>query len=237
MHHVASHCELTPASQFVQGKQRTELAKQDQAKVPLFEQLAWSLYVTCGPPGILNGAVAALLLPFALTTPTSWTDLTPDSLGDALAQFVLLELIGDFWLYWGHRIQHDSQYLWKHYHSFHHSIGTPTPFSTIYIVSPHPSLNSGVQLTIAYCQDPIDAALQAAIPIMLAALMVRPDVGILYIYIFLRVGENVVNHSGLEHPVLNFLTLKFLPGRASVNHHDYHHKYSNYSTYVRFHLR
>jgi sterol desaturase/sphingolipid hydroxylase (fatty acid hydroxylase superfamily) len=64
---------------------------------------------------------------------------------------------------------------------------------------------------------------------MAAAAFVRPTIGVFYFYAFVRIAENVVNHSGIDHPLLNILTLKILPGRASVSHHDYHHKYSNYS--------
>jgi sterol desaturase/sphingolipid hydroxylase (fatty acid hydroxylase superfamily) len=49
-----------------------------------------------------------------------------------------------------------------------------------------------------------------------------------YLYTFLRLAENVVNHSGMECPILNVIALKFLPLRAPVSHHDRHHKFSNY---------
>lgn len=98
------------------------------------DQFKWCLYVTCGPPGLMNGALAALTLPRFIDTPVDATAFFPKTVVASLVQFVLLQLIGDFFLYWGHRVQHDVPYLWKHFHSFHHSIGTPTPFSTICIV-------------------------------------------------------------------------------------------------------
>lgn len=56
----------------------------------------------------------------------------------------------------------------------------------------------------------------------------RPHPLIFNIYVALRIGENVLNHSGLDDGLVNLLTLKFLPGRASIAHHDYHHQWSNY---------
>ena len=90
----------------------------------------------------------------------------------------------------------------------------------------------------------------------------------MYLYICLRVGENVLNHSGfvstinynlslsifmyfnlhysisnflnifqlfpffipfrLDNTIVNIIFLKFLPLRASIKHHDSHHKFSNY---------
>ena len=32
----------------------------------------------------------------------------------------------------------------------------------------------------------------------------------------------------MENIIINIITLKFLPFRASVKHHDEHHKYSGY---------
>ena len=44
----------------------------------------------------------------------------------------------------------------------------------------------------------------------------------------LRTMENVMNHSGVDDPILNLITLKCLPLRASPRHHDRHHKYCNH---------
>jgi sterol desaturase/sphingolipid hydroxylase (fatty acid hydroxylase superfamily) len=71
--------------------------------------------------------------------------------------------------------------------------------------------------------------LQGALPLLLSTAIVRPHPLTAYAYTIWRLAENVVNHSGLESTLLNVLFLKFLPGRASVSHHDYHHKFSNYS--------
>lgn len=65
---------------------------------------------------------------------------------------------------------------------------------------------------------------------MLAGALVRPSIGLMYLYTILRLAENVVNHSGINHPLLTIITLKFLPGRAGIGHHDYHHRYSKYAS-------
>lgn len=41
-------------------------------------------------------------------------------------------LLADFGLYWGHRVQHEFDALWR-VHRVHHSIDTPTPYSTMYV--------------------------------------------------------------------------------------------------------
>jgi sterol desaturase/sphingolipid hydroxylase (fatty acid hydroxylase superfamily) len=48
-----------------------------------------------------------------------------------------------------------------------------------------------------------------------------------------RVGENVLNHCGLDSPILTLLSLKFLPLRASPAFHDYHHRHSNYAGHAK----
>ena len=118
------------------------------------------------------------------------------------ASFVGMQLVGDFGLYWGHRIQHTVPRLWE-LHRIHHRLETPTPMSTIFI-------------------HPVDATLQGGLPILLAAAAIRPHPILFYLYVWLRVAENVVNHSGLDGSfIVSLLTLKFLPFRASIAHHDY----------------
>jgi sterol desaturase/sphingolipid hydroxylase (fatty acid hydroxylase superfamily) len=126
----------------------------------------------------------------------------------SFVEFMLLQIVGDFFLYWGHRIQHEIPSLWEH-HKLHHTLETPSPLGTLYI-------------------DSLDASLQGAIPILLAIAIVRPHLLMVYVYIFCRISENVLNHSGLDSVLVDTLTLKVLPGRASIAHHDSHHKFSNY---------
>jgi sterol desaturase/sphingolipid hydroxylase (fatty acid hydroxylase superfamily) len=154
-----------------------------------------------GPGAWVNGLLSALILP--LFTSSDLTASFPTVPAAALS-FLLMQLVGDFGLYWGHRIQHTIPYLWEHVHSVHHAVQTPTPLSTIYL-------------------HPIDATLQGSLPLLLAAVVVRPHPVMFYIYVFLRISENCMNHSGLQGPVVDFLTLKFLPFRCDIKHHDYHH--------------
>ena len=64
------------------------------------------------------------------------------------------------------------------------------------------------------------------LPIIFAAAIVRGHVLTVYAYIAARIAENVLNHSGLDCWWLNIVTLKCLPGRASIAHHDSHHRFS-----------
>jgi len=119
-------------------------------------------------------------------------------------------LLNDLALYFGHRVQHESEFLWKHCHSKHHTITTPSPVSTVYI-------------------DPIDATLQGGLPIVFACIIVKPAALTFYAFVMQRVAENCFNHSGLDSSLADLLFLKSLPGRASVGHHDAHHRFSNYN--------
>lgn len=116
-------------------------------------------------------------------------------------------------LHAGHRVQHESELLWR-CHKVHHSIDTPTPASTLYI-------------------HPVDAALQGSVPLALAAAAVRPAPAVLYCFLAARIGENALNHSGIDSALLDVLTLKRLPLRAPAAFHDAHHKYCNHAWHAR----
>lgn len=134
----------------------------------------------------------------------------PMSAGQFVLQFALLAIVADFLLYWGHRIQHESEFLWKRFHSRHHQLLTPTPTGTVFI-------------------DEVDATLQASLPLLLANLIVQPQCLTYLLYISFHVSNNVLNHSGLNDCLwLDFVTLKRLPFRAKNKHHDLHHRYGNY---------
>jgi hypothetical protein len=49
---------------------------------------------------------------------------------------------------------------------------------------------------------------QGSLPILLAAVLVRPAPVLLYLFIAARLGENAVNHSGLDSTLIDVLTLK-----------------------------
>lgn len=189
------------------GKNRKVAQAILEKKVSTSEQFRASLWTTMGPGALGNGLLSAFLLPHLFPALNEIPAL-PD-LNSFLAQQVIMQLVGDLLLYAGHRIQHENTYLWKNFHSVHHSIDTPTVASTAYIHA-------------------IDMTLQTALPMMIAAVCAQAHPISFLFYIFARVGENAINHCGYNHWLINLVSLKFMPLKASVKHHDQHHKYSNY---------
>lgn len=197
-------CLITYASS--SNTPRKQLMAATHKRISFTKQLRGSAKTLLGPNNVINGVGLTLLMLWAQPHVAAWM---PGTVFGFLVQFVALSLVGDFGLYWGHRVQHESKLLWR-LHSKHHAIDTPSPFSTLFI-------------------HPTDAALQGAIPFAVAALVVRPDPGVLYIYIAARIAENALNHSGIDSPLLDLLTLKTLPFRAPAAFHDAHHKYCNHA--------
>lgn len=194
--------QLVPRS-----KGRAEAATADRANVAsLATQMRTAAWILLGPNAIINAALGAVIMHWLCGTPETAVPPT----WQLMLHLICMAVIGDFGLYVGHRVQHASPFLWNKFHWFHHQIGTPTPASAIYI-------------------DSTDATLQAGLPMIMAAVCVRPHPLTLNLYICLRIAENVINHSGLDSTVVNILTLRFLPGRAEISHHDSHHQYSNYA--------
>ena len=64
----------------------------------------------------------------------------------AIKSICIMEIVGDFGLYCGHRLLHEVPFLYNNYHCYHHRIGTPTALSTASI-------------------DAIDETIQATLPI------------------------------------------------------------------------
>lgn len=184
---------------------RQEDLKETQNKVSRVEQRNLSIWSVSGPQNIV-GVIAARFV-FPLVVPEPQTLLPP--LGAFLAQFVLLALLADLGLYWGHRIQHQNEWLWKHCHSVHHRLRTPSSWSTAYI-------------------EGRDSALQATLPLLLSGLIVRPHPITYSLYVAFHLGNNAWNHSGIDATWLNILSLKFLPFRCANTLHDAHHRFSGY---------
>jgi sterol desaturase/sphingolipid hydroxylase (fatty acid hydroxylase superfamily) len=130
------------------GDRVKEIAE-TQARVSFWRQIKSSLWHVAGPMNIIGGLVLSVFL--------SWwaphTEQVPHWAA-FLTQFILLALVADFGLYWGHRIQHENEWLWKNCHSVHHRLRTPTAFSAAYI-------------------EDRDAALQSLFPLLLSAVVVR----------------------------------------------------------------
>ena len=169
-------------------------------------QLRGALSMLFGPAALLNVAASAVLLPLLVPAPQAVLPTWPR----AALQFAALQLVGDFGLYWGHRVQHEVPVLWERFHRFHHQVLTPTPVTTLFI-------------------HPVDATLQGGLPIVLSAAVVRPHPVVFWAYVWLRVAENVTNHSGLSGALVHAITLKALPLRCGIAHHDSHHRYSNHA--------
>ncbi|CAB9524474.1 Methylsterol monooxygenase 2 [Seminavis robusta] len=192
-----------------QKNRRQELAE-CRAQISLAHQAKVSLMQMCGPTAIIGAVTAGYLLPLWMPA----VERTMPTLAQFTLQMIIMEIVGDFSLYWGHRVQHSSQYLWENFHSKHHQLGTPSALS-------------------AACIDGIDATLQASIPMLLAGLSARAHPVSFWGHCFFRVSQNVVHHCGMTSPLLSILFFKYLPGRADNNFHDYHHRYSNYQGQAR----
>jgi sterol desaturase/sphingolipid hydroxylase (fatty acid hydroxylase superfamily) len=161
------------------SKSRTEALQETRKKIPFWVQLKSCCWTLFGPTTLFGVGIAAFIMPKLFGK----TPSTLPSLYDFTVDLIMMELLGDFFLYWGHRVQHEYPYLWKNFHSLHHTIDTPSPISTLYI-------------------DSNDATLQGSLPMILAGMIIRPHPFTFYIYMILRVGENVLNHSGIILPFL-----------------------------------
>ena len=123
-------------------------------RLTLFYQFCCALNIFVGPGGLFNAVIMALLCGYFDIMAASGTNQTivydPSNKGfnhhnwwyghlfsnlpfphaQYIVQFILLALVADFGLYWGHRIQHESSWLWKNFHYRHHQLDTPTPVGT-----------------------------------------------------------------------------------------------------------
>lgn len=190
------------------AKSRPDSISSTRARISFFEQLRGCVWILCGPTVLLSMLVNAHLM--HLLRPMSIPTEAPPAIVPFILQVLLMLIINDFVLYWGHRIQHMNEFLWRRCHWYHHQLDTPTAVSTVYI-------------------DSADAILQGGLPLILASCVIRAHPCVVYVFMFLRVADNAVNHCGMESPIVNFLFLKFLPFRAPVGHHDSHHRFSNYT--------
>ncbi|CAJ1344549.1 unnamed protein product [Effrenium voratum] len=163
-----------------------------------FKQQLLRTIWTLGPVAWMNVLAMSVLMPKIVRKPTA----------PGIAPLVAMYVLADLGLYWFHRVQHEVEFLWR-FHQLHHELETPTPVGTSYI-------------------DPVDATLQVGLPLVLSSAVVQPHPLVFYATVALRTMENVMNHSGVDDPILNLITLKCLPLRASPRHHDRHHKYCNH---------
>jgi sterol desaturase/sphingolipid hydroxylase (fatty acid hydroxylase superfamily) len=210
-------------------KTRAECQEATYSKISKTQQYFDVGMTIFGPTAIINGVMNAILSSYFFPV-SEQTPMLP-SLSEFCVHFILLIIVGDFALYWGHRIQHVSKFLWDNCHSYHHKIDTPSALSTASIES-------------------VDGTLQGGAPILFAGILLSPHPVTYYVYISVRLLDNVMNHCGVRTGALErgeccggdsavfravaralvLLTFKgAAPIRAGVEHHDYHHKYSNYT--------
>ena len=185
---------------------RAQALDETRGRISFGAQVRGAALHTCGPTAVVGACISAWVMPLITAAPVAlwptWHEL--------LISVVVMEIIGDFGLYWGHRVQHEVPFLWRNFHYYHHQLYTPSAISTL-------------------CIDGVDATLQGSIPLIVAAAVARPHPISFSVYVWFRISENVLNHCGMESLLLQVVSLKFLPGRASPSFHDYHHRFSNYS--------
>ena len=200
---------------FNRDERRHTLSKNSESKsLSYWQQFRLASWEIAGPSNVLASLVSALLLGRLSHPNVEVVDdrlVYPDVINVThWVHFILLYIMGDLGLYIGHRLLHENQWLWQK-HALHHSVKIPFAVSTLYI-------------------DPIDKTLQGGLPILIAGLLVQPNAWVFTFYTCIRVAENVVNHTGIMNVYLDIFTLKFLPFRGSVAHHDSHHYFSGGTT-------
>jgi sterol desaturase/sphingolipid hydroxylase (fatty acid hydroxylase superfamily) len=168
---------------------RLDHVRETNDKVPYLSEQLWgsngSFVTMCGPNALFGGIASSFVM--SALVGMDWPALT---LWSFFLQLVSLYVLGDLGLYWCHRVQHEMQFLYRRFHSIHHTIKTPIPLSASYI-------------------HPADATLQTSLTIIAAAL-VRSHPASCYAYVSYSVAEHALNHSGLDDgSVLNALLLKF----------------------------
>ena len=100
------------------GKARAEALAESRLRISWSNQLRGAAWQISGPMAMLGAAAGGLVLPVIMPeAPTPWP-----SLSELAVQLAIMELAGDFALYWGHRIQHESKYLWDNFHALHHTV-------------------------------------------------------------------------------------------------------------------
>lgn len=211
------------------GKTRSECVTATYQKISRKQQFLDVMWTLLGPTAWLNAVMSAIICSYFFPV-SPQTPLFP-SLAVFLRDLVLLCILADFFLYWGHRVQHSNEFLWAKCHSYHHRIDTPTALSTASI-------------------DSLDGTLQGGLPVILAGLLLSPHPITFYTFEVVHFLDNVMNHCGISTAALvngtirndgssvistiasalAILTFKGAgPVRAGIEHHDCHHKYSNYT--------
>lgn len=176
------------------------------AKIPWIVQFKETLLKVGGPMNLVGCAAQR----YALEYLHGGLPSSPlPSLVGFLVDFILLAFIADFFLYWGHRIQHHNKWLWDNSHSLHHRLQTPSAAGTAYVADK-------------------DVFLQSVIPLTVSAFVIRPHPITHLCYLYHHLSNNALNHSGIQVWWLDILSLKFLPFRCDNRLHDAHHRFSGF---------
>ena len=100
------------------GKTRADALAESRLQISRADQLRAAAWQISGPMAMLGAAAGGLVLPSLMPAVTApWP-----SLRELAVQLAIMEVVGDFALYCGHRVQHESKYLWENFHSLHHSV-------------------------------------------------------------------------------------------------------------------
>jgi sterol desaturase/sphingolipid hydroxylase (fatty acid hydroxylase superfamily) len=183
---------------------RQSRMKKQSSKISFKVQLAEAIKITFVMFG-LNTLIGKYFFQYLVASPdTMWPDAKT-----FFMQFTAMMVFYDFFLYWQHRSAHafDTGYGW-HSHQRHHEAQTPI------------AMNAAI---IGFWDE-----VEAAGCVYLSAFVVQPHP---VSYAFAVAGilsESASTHSGIcDSAWCDFIELRFLPGRADVRMHDFHHMYSN----------
>ena len=184
---------------------RTQLLNKEPS---MTTQLWESLWNSAGPVAIANTCGLAVVMSYNVPGPYP---LLPElDLFHCAIEVLKMFIVADFFIYWTHRLLHESTFLWK-FHAVHHTIGAPRPVSTGFI-------------------HPIDATFQEGLPVILASMMFQPHPLVFYIFLVLHYSEKVFVHSGIDSLWINLtFRMGWLPFRADAGHHVRHHEYCNHA--------
>jgi sterol desaturase/sphingolipid hydroxylase (fatty acid hydroxylase superfamily) len=124
-------------------------------------------------------------------------------------QIVFFMFVEDFLFYWVHRTLHRPN-LYKKIHKVHHEFVTPTAIASHYA-------------------HPIEFVVANSLPVMAGPLLVAlfgldMHIGVLWIWLFIRVLETMDGHSGYNFRL--WFPHKLIYGAGAKPHDDHHSKFN-----------
>jgi len=124
-----------------------------------------------------------------------------------LVQYVAYYYLSDLIAFVNHYAVHKNDFLWKHVHSMHHEVHTPTafsgPYSTFY-----------------------DYFMFGGVPNILSVAILRPHALVFYLGLLTNTYGVAYVHSGIQHPIFDSLMCLggLIPFHATPRLHDRHHR-------------